>query len=89
MEESINIGTGIEMVDTICEGMGIKKADVRSLSPLVLAYIGDAVYEILVRTKIISESGAQVNKLHRMSTMLVKADAQAEIVHKGYILHQR
>lgn len=80
MEESINIGTGIEMVDTICEGMGIKKVDVRSLSPLVLAYIGDAVYEILVRTKIISESGAQVNKLHRMSTMLVKAHAQAEIV---------
>ena len=80
MEESINISIKDELVDTICEGMKLKKQDASLMSPLVLAYIGDAVYEILVRTKIISESGAQVNQLHRMSTMLVKAHAQAEIV---------
>ena len=81
MEESVNNDTKIEMVDKIREGLGIQnQSDASQVSPLVLAYIGDAVYEVLVRTKIISESGAQVNQLHRMSTTLVKAHAQAEIV---------
>lgn len=74
MEESI------EIIDTILNGMQIDKIDAAGASPLVLAYIGDAIYEVVIRTMVISESGAQVNKLHKMTSELVKAHAQAEIM---------
>lgn len=57
------------------EGMG----DVRQLSPLVLAYIGDAYYEMVVRTHVVSEGNMQVEKLHKKVTGLVRASAQAAI----------
>lgn len=50
-------------------------------SPLVLAYIGDAVYEVYVRTKIISKGNMQVNKMHQESKKYVKASEQARIYH--------
>lgn len=74
MEESL------ELIDIIKNGMNIGEPDAAGQSPLVLAYIGDAVYEIVIRTLVISESGAQVNKLHKMTSNLVKAHSQAEIM---------
>ena len=44
------------------------------------AYLGDAVYEILIRTIVVSEGNMQVNKLHKKSSALVKAAAQAEFL---------
>lgn len=54
--------------------------DIMMLSPLQLAYIGDAVYELLVRTYLIKR-GHSVGKLHKLATKYVKAKAQANIVH--------
>lgn len=48
----------------------------RELSPLVLAYIGDAVYEILVRLHVLSFGNAPVNKMHKKSSEIVKAKGQ-------------
>lgn len=70
----------IELIDIIANVVDIEKVDANNQSPLVLAYIGDAVYEMVVRTYVISKSGAQVNKLHKMASNLVKAHAQAEII---------
>ena len=53
--------------------------DARQLSPLVLAYIGDAYYEMVVRTHVVSEGNMQVEKLHKKVTGLVRASAQAAI----------
>ncbi len=50
-------------------------------SPLVLAYLGDAVYELVIRTLVVSGGNAPVNKLHKRSADLVKASAQAELLH--------
>lgn len=50
------------------------------LSPLQLAYVGDAVYELMVRTYLLS-IGLSVNELHKLTTKYVKAKAQADIVH--------
>lgn len=50
------------------------------LSPLQLAYVGDAVYELLVRTYLLN-IGLNVNELHKLTTKYVKAKAQADIVH--------
>ncbi|MBU5425630.1 Mini-ribonuclease 3 [Tissierella pigra] len=54
--------------------------DIAMLSPLQLAYIGDAVYELLVRTYLLQKK-LPVNKLHKATIEYVKAKAQANIVH--------
>ncbi len=54
--------------------------DAGAYSPLVLAYVGDAVYEIIIRTKMINHGSLQVNKLHKRSSELVKAGSQARLI---------
>ncbi len=54
--------------------------DLRELSPLVLAYVGDAVYELYIRTKLVAHP-AKMQKLHRMAVKYVQASRQAEIIH--------
>ena len=49
-------------------------------SPLALAYIGDAVYELVIRTLVMNRGNMQVNKMHKKTANLVKADAQAAFV---------
>ena len=53
--------------------------EVKTCSPLTLAYIGDAVYELIIRTIIVDQGNAPVNKLHKKSSSLVNAKAQAQI----------
>jgi len=57
-------------------------ADAKLLSPLVWAYIGDSVYELYVRTKLVNKSNAKPHKLHIESIKYVKAKAQADILKK-------
>lgn len=56
--------------------------DPRELSPLVLAYVGDAVYELLVRIHILETGNAPVQKLHSRTVAHVCAAAQAEGFHR-------
>ena len=58
----------------------LKDVDIQSYSPLVLAYIGDAVYEVLIRTRVVNRGNQQVNKMHKKSASLVKAQTQAQIL---------
>lgn len=53
-----------------------------SYSPLVLAYMGDAVYELYIRSMLVSKANTQVNKLHKEATKYVRAKAQSELVEK-------
>jgi len=48
-----------------------------SYSPLTLAYIGDAVFEILVRYIVVSRMKVPVSKLHKVSSRIVCAEAQS------------
>ena len=50
------------------------------MSPLSLAYIGDAVYEMYVRSYIMKDVNMPVSKLHKAATRYVKATAQANII---------
>ena len=47
------------------EALRLKEADPASYSPLVLAYLGDAVYELAIRTLVVNEGNRQVNKMHK------------------------
>ena len=64
------------------EVFGLQEPDIRTYSPLTLAYIGDAVYELVIRTVLVERGNAQVNKLHQRASKLVKASAQSEIIEK-------
>ena len=62
------------------EALRLKEADPASYSPLVLAYLGDAVYELAIRTLVVNEGNRQVNKMHKESASLVKAGTQMEFL---------
>jgi len=80
VEENVDIA-GLS-VNGIGSFFGIEGKDIRSFSPLTLAYIGDAVYEIVIRTIIVEKGNAPVNKLHHKASSLVKAVAQKEAMEK-------
>ncbi len=54
----------------------------KELSPLVLAYIGDAVYELLARTRVIAAGNAPVNKMNASARSIVNAKRQCEAYFK-------
>ena len=58
------------------------KQEVELMSPLTWAYIGDAVFELYVRNKLINETNLKPHKLHIEATKYVKAKAQAETLKK-------
>lgn len=58
----------------------IEDKDIRNYSPLKLAYLGDAVYEIIIRTLTIERIGGPVKNLHKTSSSFVNAGAQAKLV---------
>ena len=51
------------------------------LNSLALAYIGDAVFEVLVRDYLLEKGVVRVNELQKRSVQYVSAYAQAEFVH--------
>ncbi len=59
-----------------------KNCDVNNLSPLTLAFVGDTVFDLFVREKLVCEANRPVNRLHKAATEYVKASAQAEAVRK-------
>lgn len=62
------------------EQFQLEDVDIRTYSPLVLAYIGDGVYELMIRTLIVRQGNCQVSKMHKKASSLVKAAAQSEMM---------
>ena len=58
----------------------LKDNDMRSYSPLTLAYIGDGVYELVIRTILVKKGNCPVNQLHRKASSLVKAGTQSSMM---------
>ena len=56
-----------------------KEQDIRSFSPLTLAYIGDAVYDLVIRTIVVERGNKAANVLHKTTVKYVNAAAQAAI----------
>lgn len=69
-----------DLFGIIKEKMGLEEIDVVNYSPLTLAYIGDGIYDIVIRTMIVEEANRQVNKIHKIASELVKAQTQAQLV---------
>ena len=60
----------------------IAPAEANALSSLALAHVGDAVYELLVRSMLASRGPAAVQELHRQTVSYVRAEAQAKAAKK-------
>ena len=58
----------------------MKEAEVRQLNTDVLAYLGDAAYELFIRKLMLEEGRLRANSLHRSATHYVNAHAQADAV---------
>lgn len=69
------------MFNIIKQNMDLGEINITDYSPLTLAYIGDGIYEIVVRTVIVDEANRQVNKIHKAASNLVKAETQAKMIH--------
>lgn len=60
----------------------LTEQDIRTYSPLTLAYLGDAVYDMIVRTMLVEQRNIPVNKLHHAASSMVKAEAQKDAYHR-------
>lgn len=87
MEESINTAessgqaaSGSGLREKIAAAFPGKPQDIRTYSALTLAYVGDAVYDLIIRTTIVGKGNRPVNDLHRLTVKYVSATAQAKIM---------
>lgn len=81
MEESLN-----HFLEFYKQKMDLGAVDVNELSPLVLAYIGDAVYDLCIREYVLSHGSRQINKMNKHKTALVCARAQSELI--GWLISE-
>lgn len=75
------------MGDTLSEiraAFGGGETDIRTYSPLTFAYVGDAVFEMIIRTVIVEQGQRPANTLHKHTTRLVCAQSQAKMIDAVY-----
>ena len=73
-------GIGFDWKSYMREELGMQEVNIGSYSPLTLAYIGDCVYDLIIKTLVISEGNRQVKKLHQETSKIVQASAQSEMM---------
>ena len=74
MEESITI------LEAIKRDFACGEIDIRTYSPLTLAYIGDAVFDLVIRTVVVERGNTPANKLHHKTVTYVNARVQARMI---------
>ena len=70
------------ILQTIRSALGAPVRDPRQLSPLVLAYVGDTIYDLYVRTQLILTTDATAQGLHMQAAQRVCAKGQAEALRR-------
>ena len=58
----------------------MKEVDIKEYSPLTLAYIGDSIYDLIIKSLVINEGNKQVQKLHRETSSMVQASDQSKMM---------
>ena len=62
------------------EQFNIPDVDVRTYSPLTLAYIGDGIYDLIIRSLVVAKGNTRASELHKRTSQIVKAHTQAEMM---------
>jgi len=68
-----------EFAGSFLKLFGLERPDLKRYSPLTLAYIGDAVYELVIRSYTTCAGNAPAQKLHQKASSLVNAHTQSEM----------
>ena len=58
----------------------VPDVDIRTYSPLTLAYIGDGVFDLVIRSVVVGKGNTRPNQLHHRTSQIVKAHTQAVII---------
>lgn len=58
----------------------LKEVDINAYSPLVLAYIGDSIYDLIMKTLVVNQGNKPVQKLHKETSTYVQAKAQSKMM---------
>lgn len=74
MEESVTI------LEAIKRNFSCREIDIRTYSPLTLAYIGDAIYDLVIRTIVVERGNTSPNHLHQKTVCYVNARTQAQMI---------
>ena len=72
----------LNLLDEIKKEFACGEKDVNAYSPLALAYIGDDVYDVVIRTLVVEKANRPAHELHREAVKYVKASAQAAIMDR-------
>lgn len=73
MEKNVSL----DLTELIHNSLHMQNVDVKSYSPLVLAYIGDCIYELVIRQLVMNKGNRAVQILHAESSHLVQASTQS------------
>lgn len=74
MEESLSF------IAKIRQEFACKEVDIRTYSPLTLAYIGDSIYDVIIRTVVVARGNQTPQKLHKKTVNYVNAGIQARMI---------
>lgn len=71
----------LDIFEVLKTGLSIEDVAIDTYSPLTLAFVGDNVYELILRTKVVTDGNTAVNKLNKMTSDLACAKFQCELVN--------
>lgn len=60
----------------------MREVDIKEYSPLALAYIGDSIYDLIIKSLVLNEGNKQVQKMHKETSTYVQASAQSLMMRK-------
>ncbi|MCI5869176.1 MAG: ribonuclease III [Dorea sp.] len=60
----------------------MREVDIKEYSPLTLAYIGDSIYDLIIKSLVVNEGNKQVQKMHQETSSYVQASAQSQMMRK-------
>lgn len=70
----------MEIAAFIREQFAIEPVDLRTYSPLTLAYIGDGVFDLVIRTVVVERGNTKASRLHNQTSQIVRAGTQAKMI---------
>ena len=79
MEKSVDTAA-LPIVSALRETFDIRKEEIRTYSPLTLAYIGDGIYDLVIRSMIVAQGNTKASQLHNHTSHLVKAHSQSAMM---------
>ena len=69
----------LSFLDKMKQEFSCEDKDIRTYSPLTLAFVGDCVFDLIIRTVIVERANRSPHDLHKMKSAIVKAKTQAEL----------